>query len=107
MGRPLKIREDSPAYGQQKKGQTKLTFSLDQAHADEIRRKAEEEGKTISEWLRDMTIRNLGIFIAVHLAYHWLNGSEDWIGDGISSAMANGARIITFAGDIISQLISQ
>jgi hypothetical protein len=104
IGRPPKIRENSPSYGQQKKGQTKLALSCDSELADDIRKKAESEDKTVSEWLRDAAIKGLGLFVIAHLAYHYFTGNHAWLTEGLSQAMANALSIGTLIADSIANL---
>jgi hypothetical protein len=104
IGRPPKIRENSPSYGQQKKGQTKLALSCDSELADDIRRKAESEDKTVSEWLRDAAIKGLGMFLIAHLAWHYFQGKSTWLPDAIAQAWQNATTIGTFIADTISNL---
>jgi transcriptional regulator with XRE-family HTH domain len=45
------------------------------------------------------------LFLLAHLGFHWLTGSTDWIGTGIQSAFDNGAKIITFAGNLLADTL--
>jgi transcriptional regulator with XRE-family HTH domain len=88
----------------------KVEISRYNALSEIAKEKGTDMDSIVAEALAEYIIRagkTLLLFLAAHIGYFWLTGSNDWIGDGIASAINNGAKVISFAGDIISQLISQ
>jgi hypothetical protein len=110
VGKDPRVREQPISYGRQKKNKTQKSVALSKEATQWAQEQADKEGISFSAFVEKLITNAIHTsiwFLAAHLAYHWCTGSANWITDGIAAALTNGTKIALFAGDIISQLISQ
>jgi hypothetical protein len=100
-----RVKETMPSYGRQKKTKTIKSMSLDEDLAQWAEDQARREGISFSEFMSNALKRLMLFFVFPHLAWHWLEGKETWLGDGIAQAWENGVKITAFLSSVIADIV--